>query len=109
MPQPVVSSRYLFFFSPPKMVFALKPASRAISTKATPKGDSCLPSTCLCTGEDWPNSGEGQIVRRICSKDKTTPVRLSDCRNPRRVRGMADNVLCYDSQVSHIRVRCCLS
>src|SRR5215831_3211746 len=91
MPQPVVSSRYLFFFSPPKMVFTFKPACRATSTNATPKGASCLPSTCLCVGEDWPNSVEGQIGASTCSKDKTIPVRLSDCKNLRRVWSMADS------------------
>src|SRR5437879_3431840 len=39
-PQPVVSSRYLFFCTPPKIVFALKPASRAMFEKEMPSSSA---------------------------------------------------------------------
>src|SRR5215467_9047111 len=70
MPQPVVSSKYLFFRSPPKIVLVLNPASRPISMKLTSSTDgfSCG------AGEAAGPGMRGMAMPRTWSNDKTSAV-----------------------------------
>src|SRR5512147_2937026 len=78
MPQPVVSSRYLFLCSPPKIVFALSPDSRATSINVTPRsGGAFAASKAL-------EKPRGIAAARTCSNLSTNAVRLRDLRKSRR-------------------------
>src|SRR5271165_5432748 len=61
-PQPVVSSRNLFLLSPPKMVGARRPASRATFTNCTPSGTPAI---------SWSNEKTGSVAQ----SDRTKPRR----------------------------------
>src|SRR5262249_32384164 len=82
MPQPVVSSRYLFFRSPPKSVLVLNPACFPTSTKFTSSeaGFSSGPA-----GVAKPQVS-GAAMPKICSNDRTNALRLSVWRTLRRVK-----------------------
>src|SRR4051794_23547535 len=79
MPQPVVSSRYLFLCSPPKIVFAFRPASRATSMKVTPRSGGVSAARA-----DVPGNPSGNAAASTCSNLKTNAVRLRDLRKSRR-------------------------
>src|SRR5277367_106396 len=73
-PQPVVSSRYLFLRSWPKMVLCRKPASRATFTNATLSGRPAI---------NWSNEKTGSEAQRERMNDRRdrierTAVILSD-------------------------------
>src|SRR5229473_792441 len=86
MPQPVVSRRYLFLCSPPKMVLALRPDSRATLRKLTPRsfegaaGDSKVSHAARNSTLGRP----GRASARIFSNGKTIAERLNDLRKARR-------------------------
>src|SRR5580658_5524223 len=83
MPHPVVSSRYLFLCSPPKMVLTFKPDSRATFRKVTPRSggsSSVLSRLALADAR----SQLGHAIVRMVSRDKTSADRLRDFRNKRR-------------------------
>src|SRR6202035_3020073 len=87
MPQPVVSSRYLFLCSPPKMVLALSPDSRATFKKLTPRSeaggiDSFGSVFLIAEGEAC--TLPGRTIPKTLSSDKTSADRLRDFRNTRR-------------------------
>src|SRR6267378_1223375 len=87
--QPVVSRRYLFLCSPPKMVLAIRPDSRATLRKETPR--SLGGATAAVGGEAAPwerNAGIhvfGSVRASTFSSGSTIAERLSDWRNARRV------------------------
>src|SRR5580692_6700573 len=88
MPQPVVSSRYLFLCSPPKIVLAFKPDSRATFRKLTPRsgGGSGVPSFCPAFWRDAAEarSQGGRAISQMFSRDSTSADRLRDFKNKRR-------------------------
>src|SRR6266446_10511572 len=88
MPQPVVSSRYLFLCSPPKTVLTFSPEERATLRKLTPgsegiAGGASFGST-FWSGAIEARSHGGRAARRTLSSDKTSADRLRDFRNTRR-------------------------
>src|SRR5713226_8374400 len=85
MPQPVVSSRYLFLWSPPKTVLTFSPDSRATLRKLTPRSEG---GTCSGPGT-WRVVTEardqlGRAMDKTPSRDNTNPEQLRDFRNKRR-------------------------
>src|SRR5216684_5838054 len=87
MPQPVVSSRYLFLCSPPKMVLTFSPDSRATFIKLTPRseagGAGSFESPFWIAAAEEFNRRE-RTNPRTPSSDKTSADRLRDFRNTRR-------------------------
>src|SRR5258708_39650240 len=88
MPQPVVSSRYLFLCSPPKTVLTFSPEERATLRKLTPgsegiAGGASFGST-FWSGAIEARSHGGRAARRTPSSDKTRADRLGEFRNTRR-------------------------
>src|SRR5205085_1758018 len=81
MPQPVVSSRYLFLCSPPKIVLYLSPASWATFTNWTPKSTAAVAG--LGAGV-CPLRRRGRASDNTPSKDNTTAERLRDFKKSRR-------------------------
>src|ERR1700733_2697885 len=78
MPQPVVSRRYLFLCSPPKVVVVLSPASAATSRKLTPRAAgaaSFFPA--------W-GAPKGDAREMTSVSGSTTAVRQRDRKNERR-------------------------
>src|SRR5271170_4585189 len=86
MPHPVVSNRYLFLCSPPKIVLAFKPDSRATLRKVTPRSDEGAGSFWLASWWEVTDacSQRGRTMRRTLSRDKTSADRLRDSKNKRR-------------------------
>src|SRR5580698_250832 len=86
MPQPVVSSRYLFLCSPPKIVLAFKPDSRATFRKVTPRSSacgSCFGDGGFCESEAARNR-PGRARASTLSNESTSAERLSDFKKERR-------------------------
>src|SRR6267378_4349699 len=88
MPHPVVSSRYLFLCSPPKMVLTFNPEVRATLRKLTPRSEGSG-GTASLGSTFWPVTIEacsqpGRTVLRTPSSDKTSADRLRDFKNTRR-------------------------
>src|SRR5271165_2496669 len=81
MPQPVVSSRYLFLCSPPKMVLAFRPDSRPTFRKLMPRSAPGSAAFCCST---LARARRGHASARTCSSDNTNAERLRDLRNTRR-------------------------
>src|SRR5262249_4422264 len=82
MPQPVVSSRYLFFRSPPKSVLVLKPACFPMSIKLT-SSEAGLSSRLAGIAKPWVR---GAAMPRICSNDTAMALQPSAWRRLRRVK-----------------------
>lgn len=80
----MVSSRYLFLCSPPKIVLALRPDSRPTLRKLTPRGvPGCSGSTGgFAGGADCDH--KGRASPSTVSSEKTKAVRQSDFRTSRR-------------------------
>src|ERR1700688_3492851 len=87
MPQPVVSSRYLFLCSPPKIVLTFRPDSRAMFRKLTPRsvggGTGSFGSDFWMAGSEARNL-RGRTNSKTPSREKTSAERLRDFRNTRR-------------------------
>src|SRR5260370_18100586 len=88
MPQPVVSSRYLFLCSPAKTVLTLRPEERATLRKLTPgsegiAGGASFGST-FWSGAIEARTQGGRAALRTPSSGKTSADRLRDFRNTRR-------------------------
>src|ERR1700693_3559574 len=88
MPQPVVSSRYLFLCSPPKIVFTFSPDSRPTFTKLMPTSaiwavGSSFGGDAFCCGAPARNQ-RGRAMASTLSRESTSAEQLRDFRKTRR-------------------------